>query len=258
MSGTLNEVFQRSYLDHSGALPPIDADEFFKVITTRRSIRRFSGKPIPSDAMEKILKAGLLAPNSSNLQTWEFYWVQSPLKRKEINYAFLGQPAATTAAEIVVCVARTGVWRQHAKEMAEILRQAQPPAPKAAVKYYTSIVPLAYNLGPLGILGPLKKLVLTVTGWFRPVPRECTSKADLQVWAAKSASLACENIMLAARALGFDSCPMEGMDSHRIKKILHLPSDAVVVMGISLGERLPEGVYGPQIRFPWDRAIKKV
>ena len=30
-------------------------------------------------------------------------------------------------------------------------------------------------------------------------------------------ALACENLMLALRAYGYDSCPMEGMDSKRIK-----------------------------------------
>ena len=35
----------------------------------------------------------------------------------------------------------------------------------------------------------------------------------MAVWAHKSTALACENLMLSLRAYGYDSCPMEGMDS---------------------------------------------
>jgi len=64
--------------------------------------------------------------------------------------------------------------------------------------------------------------------------------------------------MLSLRAYGYDSCPMEGMDSKRIKKILSLPTDAVVVMGISAGKRAEDGVYGKQIRLPSSQFIKEI
>ena len=64
--------------------------------------------------------------------------------------------------------------------------------------------------------------------------------------------------MLSLRAYGYDSCPMEGYDSKRIKKILNLPKDAVVVMVISAGKRAVGGVYGPRIRFDENRFLKKV
>ncbi|MNT07879.1 putative NAD(P)H nitroreductase MhqN [compost metagenome] len=130
--------------------------------------------------------------------------------------------------------------------------------PPSALLYYQKIVPLAYTVGPFGILGFFKKIVLFARGLFMPTPRECTSQEDVNIWAVKSTALACENIMLTARALGFDSCPMEGMDSRRVRKILNLPSDALIVMGIALGERSPEGVYGPRFRFSKERFIKKV
>ena len=75
-------------------------------------------------------------------------------------------------------------------------------------------------------------------------------------WATKSTALGCENIMLAARALGYDSCPMEGADSKRIKDILHLGSGAHLVMVISIGKRDEKGVYGEQIRFDRNKFIK--
>ena len=55
--------------------------------------------------------------------------------------------------------------------------------------------------------------------------------------------------MLSLRAYGYDSCPMEGMDSARIKKLLGLSSPAEISMVISAGKRAENGVYGKQIRF---------
>ncbi len=54
--------------------------------------------------------------------------------------------------------------------------------------------------------------------------------------------------MLALRAYGFDSCPMEGMDEIRIRKLLKLPRPAEVCMVISAGKRAPQGIYGQQLR----------
>ncbi|MGE4130881.1 MAG: nitroreductase family protein [Bdellovibrionales bacterium] len=231
--------------------------EFEKVVRSRRSVRVFEpGVAIPSDVMNQCLELALLAPNSSNLQTWEFHWAKSPEVKKQIVEACLSQPAARTAAEIVVVVARTGVWRRHGQQMLETMNQQNLPVPDSVKMYYNKIVPMAYSLGPLGIFGWIKKVVLFAMGLSRPTPREPTSYSDIKVWAVKSAALACENLMLAFRAYGFDSCPMEGLDSARVRKALNLPSDAVVVMAISAGKRAANGVYGPRIRFPSAQFIK--
>ena len=54
--------------------------EFCKVAESRRSVRVYTEEKIPEDVMKKCLEIALLAPNSSNLQPWEFYWVRSIIK----------------------------------------------------------------------------------------------------------------------------------------------------------------------------------
>jgi nitroreductase len=130
--------------------------------------------------------------------------------------------------------------------------------PKSARQYYHKIVPLVYTLGPLNSWGLIKKMAFFVAGWFRPVPREITGPHHLQLWAVKTTALACENLMLAFRAYGYDTCAMEGYDSSRVKKLLKLPKDAVTVMVISAGKRSPKGIFGPQLRFSSDLFIKKI
>jgi nitroreductase len=80
----------------------------------------------------------------------------------------------------------------------------------------------------------------------------------MRLWAQKSTALACQNFMLAIRAHGFDSCPMEGMDAKRVKSLLDLPNGASICMVISAGKRSETGVYGPRVRFHQDLFIKEI
>ena len=53
-------------------------------------------------------------------------------------------------------------------------------------------------------------------------------------------------------AYGYDTCPMEGFDSLRAKRILKLPNSSEINMIISCGKRSEKGVYGPRFRIPFD------
>lgn len=243
--------------DYVEKAPKIDPKEFQKVIDSRRSVRIFDGSPIPGKIMDRCLENAILAPNSSNLQQWEFYLVQSPEKKAALVKACLNQVAAKTAAELVVAVARTATWKEHAEEMLRIYGKAKN-IPKAAVSYYKKLVPFVYSMGPLGIFGCLKRALFLFRGLSVPVIREPVNRWHMKIWAVKSTALGAENLMLSLRAYGYDSCPMEGYDSKRIKKILGLPRDAVVVMVIAAGKRGNGGIYGERLRFASGKFIRKV
>ncbi len=49
-------------------------DDFYSVVRRRRSVRQYTDNPVPDAVIVRALEAALLAPNSSNLQPWEFYW----------------------------------------------------------------------------------------------------------------------------------------------------------------------------------------
>jgi len=225
-----------------------DAAEFEKVVRSRRSTRVYCDQQVPESVMRKCLELATLAPNSSNLQCWEFYWVRDPSKKKELVKLCLGQPAAATAQELVVCVARLDTWKRNSKLVLEHLIANQADVPAAKLNYQRKIVPLAYGQGPFYILGPLKKLAIAAMGLTRVVPRGPAGKADMRVWAHKTTALACENLMLSLRAFGFDSCPMEGMDERRVQKLLGLPRSAEVCMVVSAGKRAENGIYDKQFR----------
>lgn len=237
-------------------LPLIDPEEFCKVIETRRSIRVYTDEKIPQEIMQKCLHLALQAPNSSNLQPWQFYWVKNSEKRKRLVEYCLNQPSARTASELIVAVARPDFWKINRSQMLEIIYKKDPEKVRAVKQYYKKIVPLAYNQGPLGIYGPFKRLFLFFRGLQTTTPRGPASRNDMLIWSHKTTALACENLMLSLRAFGYDSCPMEGMDSVRIKKLLDLPGAADISMVISAGKRASNGVYGNRIRFNEDQFIK--
>jgi len=58
-------------------------------------------------------------------------------------------------------------------------------------------------------------------------------------------------------AIGYDTCPMEGTDTYRIKRLLKLPYGAQINMVISCGIRKPEGVYGERFRVHFEEVCKE-
>ena len=74
----------------------------------------------------------------------------------------------------------------------------------------------------------------------------------MRIVAHKSTALAAQNFMISMAAIGYDTCPMEGFDSKRVKQILNLPNSAEITMIVSCGIRDEKGVYGSQFRVPFE------
>ena len=251
----LNKLFKDSNTYVEEAIE-VNKEEFIKVVESRRSVRIYNDAKVKEEDMLQCLELSLLSANSSNLQPWEFYWVRDLEKKNKLIDYCLGQPAAKTAQELVVCVARPDNWKKNTQMMLDMFKDKE--LPKAVESYYTKIVPLAYNQGFLGLFGLIKKISTFLIGLKKSIPREPTSISDMNVWAQKSTALACQTLMLSLRAFGYDSCPMEGIDSYRIKKLLKLPKTAQICMVISAGKRASNGVYGKRFRLNKDKFIKVV
>ena len=250
----LTDIPKHNYVEPA---TKVNSSEFKKIVESRRSVRVFNDDSVDPDELKECLELALLAPTSSNLQCWEFYWVRSDKNKEKLKEYCLNQSAARTAQELVVCVARLDTWRKNRNKILDNLN-SNSDAPRSAVAYYKKIVPLVYNQGIFNLIGLVKKLIIPIIGLKQPIPREPVSKSDMRVWAHKTTALACENLMLALRAYGYDSCPMEGMDSKKIKKMLDLPKKAEISMVISAGKRADNGVYGKRFRLNSDNFIKIV
>ena len=236
-----------------------------EAIAYRRSCRVYKNEPIDSNKVKQCIKNATLAPTSSNLQLWEFYHVTNKEKIAQIAKACFNQNAARTAQELVVVVARKDLWRKRCQSNIEFLNtvfdkpnldERLQKRKKIALNYYQKIIPTTY-FDFLGIFGLLKYLVFQLIGLFRPIYRQARL-SDMRIVAHKSAGLAAQNFMMSMAAIGYDTCPMEGSDTLRVKRIIDIPWQAEVNMIIGCGKRDDKGIYGPRFRVPFEEVYKLV
>lgn len=113
--------------------------------------------------------------------------------------------------------------------------------------------------GYLNTVGNFKKVAFKIARSLdKQLPVTAFNPADAKLWATKTTALACENMVLALRAHGFDSCMMEGFDEPMVRKLLKLNDQQFPVMVIAAGERAKDGVFFPQYRFDRDLFIQKI
>jgi len=237
-------------------------DLFDSIVNRRRSNRRFDPDVhVPDAVIEKALQHAILAPNSSNMQCWEFYWIQSENEKKKIAAYCLGQGAATTAQQMVVFVARQDLWKKRARWNYDRIKEGIPGEPtkqqKRGLDYYKKLMPLAYASDWLGFLTLVRRAISFFGGLQKPFMR-FGGKADQRITVHKSCALAAENFMLSIAAADFDSCPMEGFDAVRVKKALNLPSGAEINMIVGVGKGTAQGVWGPRNRVPFEEVVKTI
>lgn len=237
------------------------SEAFTEIVHQRRSIRVFDQEnSFDHTAVTKCLELATLSPNSSNLQLWEFYRVKdSSSKFASLVKLCMGQKAAKTSRELILIVARRDLWRSRAKSnyayIEECYKDADPKKRKQALSYYGNLIPKLYSRYPGWSL--LKKGIAWVTGMMRPMVRE-VSETSVRISVHKSVALAAMTFMHAMKANGYDTCPMEGFDSKRVKDLLNLPPKAEISMIIACGKGLPEGVYGERFRIPNSEVIHDV
>lgn len=231
---------------------------FQKVLAARRSIRVYTGEPIPEATMREVLEEATLAPSSSNLQTYELYWVRDPEKKKALAEACLAQPAATTAGELVVVVARADRWRENLAKLLQVMTADGKELPASVKFYYEKLIPKVMTTGSFGLFNLLRRIGFFVTGLKKPTIRTPVNAGDHRIFGHVQAALAAQTLMLSLTAHGYDSCPMGGMDATRVRKLLGIPKGAEIAMVISAGVRKPEGLYGPRYRLNKQDLIKEI
>lgn len=237
-----------------------------EAINYRRSVRIYdANQPIDTKIVKQCLQQAALAPNSSNMQLWEFYHITSKDIIAKIAPFCFNQNAAKTAQQLVVFVVRKDLWKKRAKAnlafMDKTFGQHTPKAEqssreKVARNYYGKVIPFVYAEF-LGIFGLLKYITVSVVGLFKPMYRQ-VRKSDMRIVAHKTCGLAAENFMISMAAQGLDTCPMEGSDTLRVKNILGLPYGAEINMIVSCGIRTEKGVYGERFRIPFEEVYKEV
>ncbi len=192
----------------------------FEAIETRRSVKHYDPQHRMTDKeIEKLLSAAILSPTSFNIQNWRFVSIVDPQQRGEIEAAAWGQKQVTEASMLLVLCADLRSW---AKDTERYWRDA----PTAVREQMVPMIGQFYD-----------------------------GKAQLQRdEAMRSCGIAAQTIMLAARAMGYDSGAMIGFDPDRVAEIIRLPEDHVIAMLVVVGKALkPAHPRGGQL--PLDEVV---
>jgi nitroreductase len=81
-----------------------------EIINYRRSVRNYKTLSIDTETVKRCIELATLAPNSSNMQLWEFYHITNLDILKKLSIACLNQESATTAQQMVVFVTRQDLY----------------------------------------------------------------------------------------------------------------------------------------------------
>ena len=238
-----------------------------EILEYRRSVRYFDeSKELDTEKVKRCIELATLAPNSSNMQLWEFYHITDSEILKKISHACLDQNATKTAKQIVVFVTRRDLHRKRSKAILEfekenIARYSPPEKQERRWKdrqiYYNRLMPFMYSRF-FRLLGFFRKILATSISLFRPMVTS-VSESDMRVVVHKTCGLAAQTFMMAMAEIGYDTCPLEGFDSRRVKKLLKLPCSAEINMVIPCGIRKgTRGIWGERFRVPFEEVYKKI
>ena len=237
-----------------------------EAIQYRRSVRKYKQEEIDEEKIKKCIENATLAPNSSNMQLWEFYHITDKKILQKLSKACFDQNAAKTAVNMVVFVTRRDKWKVRAKQNLHFLEKMFDKQEKTGIdvarrrkvsrRYYKKLMPTIYT-DFFGLIGFYKKILSIFIGLFRPIYREVLY-TDQKVIIHKSMALAAQNFMLSMSEIGYDTCPMEGSDTSRVKKILNLPRKAEINMIVGCGVRSEKGVYTERFRVPFNEVYRKI
>ena len=237
-----------------------------EILNHRRAVRHFDPtKPLDTSVVKDCIKQATLAPTSSNMQLWEAYHVTDKKVLEALSHACFDQLTARSAQQMVVFVTRQGQYKQHAKDVLAFEKdnirrnspvEKQEKRLKKQTLYYEKVIPFIYSRC-FGLWGLVRKALAQCIGLFRPMIRQM-SEGDIRVNVHKSCALVAQTFMLAMSEAGYDTCPLEGFDSWRVKKALHLPYDTEINMVVTCGIRLPNGVWGDRYRRPFEEQYHKI
>lgn len=231
--------------------------DILDVIFQRRAVKLFEPVVIAQGPRERILNAARHAPSSFNVQPYRLYWVESAAKKAEVARLCLQQAPAETASALVVVVADIGSMTATTQGQLEWMRRSNFAESKIRDYERTArIGRILFMPGPFGIFNVIKRALFRLLNLWQTSGMPPLSRQDLLKWATKSTSLACQNLMLAAEALGFNTCPMEGFDRRRLSQYLGLSArHHEIVMVIAIGKKSHAYIEPPQWRRPLEATV---
>ncbi len=173
-----------------------------EAISTRRAVKHYDADYRMSEQeIDELLSLAILSPTAFNIQNWRFVVVSDPAQRARIREAAWDQAQVTDSSLFIVLCADLKSWEKQPerywKDAPEDVQQFILPA---------------------------------IDNYYRG--RDQVQRDE----AMRSCGIVAQTLMLAARAMGYDSCPMDGFDFDKVAELINLPEDHVIAMFVAIGK----------------------
>ncbi len=178
----------------------------FDAIYGRRAVKHFDPEHrLPDDEVTRLLEAAIQSPTSFNIQHWRFVVIDDPELRKQVREHGNDQAQMSDASLLILMTADVQAWR------------------KDPQRYWRNAPDDVADL---------------LVGWMGPFH---DGKEQLQRdEAQRSIGMAMQTLMLAAKAMGYESCPMIGFDHEKVAELVNLPADHCMGPLVAIGRGIKD------------------
>ncbi|MDP2180479.1 nitroreductase family protein [Methylicorpusculum sp.] len=175
-----------------------------EAIKARRAVKLYDANHrMTDDEISGLMSLAVLSPTAFNIQHWRFVVVKDPQLRRQIRAAAWDQAQVTDASLLIVLCADLKAWeKQPERYWANASKEVQDYLIPAIDQYYRG--------------------------------KEHVQRDE----AMRSCGIAAQTLMLAAKAMGYDSCPMDGFDFDQVAKLIKLPDDHVIALFVAIGKAI--------------------
>ncbi len=191
-----------------------------EAVRARRAIKWYDpAHKMPEETFQTLMEHAILAPTAFNIQNWRFVRVADPKQRQAIRTAAWDQAQVTEASELLVLCFDNKTW-SHSPE------RYWRKAPQEVQDF----------------------LVPAINDYYSGKPQVIRDEG------MRSCGLAGQTIMLMAKELGYESCPMDGFDYEAVARIINLPDDHDIAFMIAIGKGIQESWPRPG-QLPLDEVL---
>lgn len=172
-------------------------------IKSRRSVKHYDADhKITDTELNKLLSLAALSPTAFNIQHWRFVVVKDIELKKQIRKVAWDQAQITDSSVLIILCADVKAWE------------------KSPVRYWEQAPQAVQDF-----------ILPAIDGYYRD--KEQVQRDE----AMRSCGIAAQTLMLAAKSMDYDSCPMDGFDFSAVAKLINLPKDHIISMFIAIGKK---------------------
>lgn len=171
-------------------------------IEQRRSVKHFDASFRMTDKeIEHLVSLAALTPTAYNIQHYRFVAVTDKETKEALQKAAYGQQQVTESSVVFIVATDIKAWDKNPRR-------------------YWRLTPESVQEG----------VASAIKGFYEG--REGIQRDEAML----SAGMAAQTLMLAAKSIGYDSCPMRGFDFDAVARIVNLPSDHAIAMMVVVGK----------------------